>query len=87
MSDVFAEPCGDGHNQLRHVVFTATPEICAKFSGLSAIALVNRAAALRPKEEEDRVRYMILVTIRALGHRVQFLREETKRLNRMLLRA
>lgn len=65
-------------------MFTATPEIRAKFSGLSAIALVNKAAALRPREEEDQVRYTTLVTIRALGHRVQFLREETKRLNRML---
>ncbi|MEX2134813.1 MAG: transposase, partial [Acidimicrobiia bacterium] len=70
-------------NQLRHVVFTATPEIRAKFTGLSAIALVNKAAALRPREE-DQVRYTTLVTIRALGHRVQYLREETKRLNRML---
>lgn len=33
--------------QLRHVVFTATPQIRAKFSGLSATALVNKAAALR----------------------------------------
>jgi hypothetical protein len=71
-------------NQLRHLVFTATPEIRAKFTGLSAIALVNKAAALRPREEEDQVRYTTLVTIRALGHRVQFLREESKRLNRML---
>jgi transposase len=71
-------------NQLRHVVFTATPEIRAKFTGLSAITLANKASALRPREGDDPVRYTTLVTIRALGHRVQYLREETKRLNRML---
>jgi transposase len=71
-------------NQLRHVVFTATPEIRAKFSGLTAIGLVNKATALRPREGDDPVRYTTLMTIRALGRRVQYLREETKRLNRML---
>ena len=73
-------------NQLRHVVFTATPEIRSKFTGLSAIALVNRASggALRPRDADDPVRYTTLVTIRALGHRVQYLREESKRLNGML---
>jgi len=65
-------------------LFTATSEIRAKFSGLSAIALANQASALRPREQEDQVRYATLVTIRALGQRVQFLREETKQLNRML---
>ena len=65
-------------------MFTATSEIRAKFSGLSAIALANQASALRPREQEDQVRYATLVTIRALGQRVQFLREETKQLNRML---
>jgi transposase len=71
-------------NQLRHVVFTATPEIRAKFSGLSAVALVNKASTLRPREGDDPVRYTTYMTIRALGHRVQYLREESKRLNRML---
>jgi len=71
-------------NQLRHVVFTATPEIRAKFTGLTAIGLVNKATALRPREGDDPVRYSTLVTIRALGHRVQYLREESKRLNGML---
>jgi len=40
-------------NQLRHVVFRATPEIRAKFTGLTAIALVNKASALRPREGDD----------------------------------
>jgi transposase len=71
-------------NQLRHIVFTSTPETRARFEGLTAISLANKAAALRPRESEDAVRYVTLVTIRALGQRVQYLREETKRLNRML---
>ena len=70
-------------NQLRHVVFTATPEIRAKFTGLTAISLANKARSLKPRPG-DTVRYTTLVTIRALGQRVQYLREETKRLNRLL---
>jgi transposase len=71
-------------NQLRHVVFCATPEIRAKFTGLTAISLANKAATLRPRQRDDPVRYTTLVTIRALGQRVQYLREENKRLNRLL---
>jgi transposase len=36
-------------NQLRHLVFTATPEIRAKFTGLTPISLANRASGLRPR--------------------------------------
>ena len=71
-------------NQLRHVVFTATPEIRRKFSGLTAISLANKAAVLRPREGDDPVRYTTQVTIRTLGQRVKYLREEVKRLNRLL---
>ena len=71
-------------NQLRHVVFCATPEIRRKFSGLTAITLANKAAVLRPREGNDPVRYTTQVTIRTLGQRVKYLREEVKRLNRLL---
>jgi transposase len=71
-------------NQLRHVVFTATPEIRRRFEGLTAISLANKAAALKPRVGADPVRYVTLTTIRALGRRVHYLREETKRLNRLL---
>ncbi len=70
-------------NQLRHVVFTASPEIRRRFTGLTAVTLANRASALKPRPG-DTVRYTTLVTIRALGRRVQYLREETKQLNRLL---
>ncbi len=71
-------------NQLRHLVFTATPEIRARFTGLTAISLANTTSSLRPRPGEDTVRYTTLVTLRALGQRVQYLREETKGLNRLL---
>ncbi len=71
-------------NQLRHVMFTATREIRAKFSGLTAIALANKASVLRPRQGDDPVRYTTMITIRTLGQRVQYLREETKRINRLL---
>lgn len=70
-------------NQLRHVVFTATPEIRRRFTDLTAVMLANRASSLKPRPG-DTVRYTTLVTIRALGRRVQYLREETKQLNRLL---
>lgn len=71
-------------NQLRHLVFTATPEIRSRFTGLTAISLANKASSLRPRPGEDTVRYTTLVTLRALGQRVQYLREENKGLNRLL---
>ncbi len=39
---------------------------------------------LRPREGDDPVRYTTQVTIRTLGQRVKYLREEVKRLNRLL---
>jgi transposase len=71
-------------NQLRHLVFCATPEIRRQFTGLTAISLANKASALRPRRGDDPVRYTTLVTIRALGRRIQYLREETRQLNRLL---
>jgi transposase len=72
-------------NQLRHVVFTATPQLRAKFTGLTAIAVTNKAAALKPRlSDPDPVRYATLVTIRTLGRRIQYLREEVKAINRLL---
>ena len=72
-------------NQLRHVVFTATPEIRAKFTGLTAISVANKASALKPRHNDpDPVRHMTLVTIKILGQRIQYLRAELKRLNRLI---
>jgi hypothetical protein len=66
-------------------VFTATPEIRAKFTGLTAIAVANKASALKPRHNNpDPVRHMTLVTIKILGQRIQYLRAEFKRLNRLI---
>ena len=71
-------------NQLRHVLFTADEPIRARFHGLTAITLAKRAAALRPREGDDAVRYATLLTIRILGRRVLYLRQETKELASVL---
>ena len=72
-------------NQLRHVIFTASPQIRAKFTGLTAISVANKASALKPRHSEtDQVRYVTLATIRTLGKRVQYLRQETKGIDRQL---
>ncbi|MGH9169140.1 MAG: IS110 family transposase [Acidimicrobiia bacterium] len=70
-------------NQLRHLVFTASPEIRRRFMGLSVAALTREAVSLRPRPG-DTVRSTTLLTIRTLGRRVSYLREETKALNRQL---
>lgn len=71
-------------NQLRHLVFCAPEEIRRKFSGLTPIALTNKAAVLRPRQGDDPVRHVTLLTIRTLARRVKYLREETKELNQLL---
>ena len=71
-------------NQLRHLVFCASGAIRRKFSGLTPIALTNKAAVLRPRQGDDPVRYVTLFTLRTLARRVKYLREETKELNRLL---
>src|SRR5918911_1627798 len=70
-------------NQLRHVVLTAEEPVRARFRGLSAVTLAKRAAALRPRQG-DIVRHATLLTIRLLGRRVLYLREETKELGAVL---
>jgi transposase len=49
-------------NQLRHLTFTATPEIRSRFTGLTAISLANKTSRLRPRPGKDTVRYTTLVT-------------------------
>jgi transposase len=70
-------------NQLRHVVLTAEEPVRARFRGLSAVTLAKRAAALRPRQG-DNVRHATLLTIRILGRRVLYLRQETKELAAVL---
>jgi transposase len=67
---------------MRHVTFTAPDEIRARIIGLSPIALVRTTAALKPRRTDpDIVRYTTLSTLRELGRRALFLREQKMRLN------
>ena len=69
-------------SQIRHVTFTAPDEIRARFLGLSPITLVRTTAALKPRRSDpDIVRYTTLSTLRELGRRALFLREQKMRLN------
>ena len=68
--------------QIRHVTFTAPDEIRSRFIGLSPITLVRTTAALKPRRSDpDIVRYTTLSTLRELGRRALFLREQKMRLN------
>jgi transposase len=69
-------------SQIRHVTFTAPDEIRARFIGLSPITLVRTTAALKPRRTDaDVVRFTTLSTLRELGRRALFLREQKMRLN------
>ena len=69
-------------NQIRHVTFTAPDEIRARFIGLSPTTLVRTTAALKPRRSDpDVVRFTTLLTLRELGRRALFLREQKMRLN------
>ena len=67
---------------MRHLCFTAPEEIRRRFDDLSPITLVRTTAALKPRRSSgDIVRYTTLATLRELGRRAMFVREQTKRLN------
>jgi transposase len=68
--------------QIRHVVFCAPDEIRARFIGLSPITLVRTTAALKPRRSDpDIVRFTTLSTLRELGRRALFVRDQKMRLN------
>ena len=69
-------------NQMRHLCFTAPEEFRRRFSELSPIILVRTCAALKPRRsDDDIVRFTTLSTLRELGRRGLFLREQTRRLD------
>ena len=69
-------------NQIRHIVFCAPDEIRARFLGMSPNTLVNTVAALKPRRsDDDVVRFTTLSTLRELGRRAVFLREQKQRLD------
>jgi transposase len=70
-------------NQMRQICFTAPDEIRARFEDTSPITFVRTAAALRPRRSSgDIVRFTTLATLRELGRRALFLRDQRLRLDR-----
>jgi hypothetical protein len=59
-------------NQARALVLTGPDDLRAQLAGLSAAALVEKAAALRPRQG-DLVGYATRMAVRELGRRVEFL--------------
>jgi len=69
-------------NQMRHLTFTAPDELRTRFQDLTPITLVRTCAALKPRRsDDDIVRFTTLSTLRELGRRALFLREQKKRLD------
>jgi len=69
-------------NQMRHICFTAPDELRTRFQDLTPITLVKTCAALKPRRsDDDIVRFTTLSTLRELGRRALFLREQKKRLD------
>ncbi len=69
-------------NQMRHLVFTAPDKIRARFLDLSPIKLARTCAAPKPRRSsDDIVRFTTLSTLRELGRRALFVREQKERLS------
>jgi hypothetical protein len=71
-------------NQMRQLCFTAPDEIRERFDGLSAGALTDAAAGLRPRPGLDAVSFATKTSLRALGRRVLYLDEELARVDDLL---
>jgi transposase len=71
-------------NQMRQLCFTAPDEIRERFDGLSAGALADAAAGLRPRPGLDAVSFATKTSLRALGRRVLYLDEELARVDDLL---
>ena len=78
-------------NQMRHIVFCAPDEIRARFNDLSPIRLARTCAGLKPRRSSgDIVRFTTLSTLRELGRRALFVRDQKRNLDtemRPLIRA
>jgi transposase len=71
-------------NQMRQLCFTAPDQIRDRFRGLTAGALADETAALRPRPGPDPVMFATYTTLRTLGRRVRYLEEELGRVDSLL---
>jgi len=71
-------------SQARALILTGPDELRARFAGLRAAALAEAVAALRPRPG-DAAEYSLRVALRELGRRVQFLEDQTGRLDDLIV--
>jgi len=72
------------NGQARALILTGPDELRARFAGLRAAALAEAVAALRPRPG-DAAEYSLRVALRELGRRVQFLEDQTGRLDDLIV--
>jgi transposase len=63
-------------NQIRHLGFTGPDDLRERLPGLSSAQVVMQAASLRPRPDNDVVRFATKTALRTLGRRVQALDDE-----------
>jgi transposase len=63
-------------NQIRHLGFTGPDDLRERLHGLSSVQVAIEAASLRPRPDNDVVRFATKTALRTLGRRVQAFEEE-----------
>jgi transposase len=71
-------------NQIRHLGFTAPEEIRQSLEGVSRRLLAQKAAAMRPRADQDPVIYATRTALRTLGQRALALKAEMKQIDVLL---
>jgi hypothetical protein len=71
-------------NQARALILTGPDELRSRFAGHRAAALAEAIAALRPRPG-DAADYSLRVALRELARRVQFLDDQTARLDELIV--
>jgi transposase len=71
-------------NQARALLVTGPDDLRARFAGLTAAALADAIAALRPRPG-DAAQYAVRIALRELGRRVEFLDGQLERLDDLII--
>ena len=71
-------------NQARALIVTGPDDLRARFAGLTAAALAEGIAALRPRPG-DAAQYAVRIALRELGRRVEFLDGQLERLDDLIV--
>jgi transposase len=71
-------------NQARALLVTGPDDLRARFAGLTAAALAEGIAALRPRPG-DAAQYAVRIALRELGRRVEFLDGQLERLDDLIV--